>query len=601
MGGAVFVDASAIGRTFPLHARRPDARLNRRAVRDADRVTWERADLPSGAAHVIAPVEPKVGALIRVDVVGPLEQRAGYHDPCGGWSDGHDAVADRLCAAFELGDVLLVMDTPGGAVAGLAAGIERAQKAKAHHGRRVTVFASELIASAGIAWAYGVGDEVYVPTHGQVGSIGAVGGHRSIAAMLAKEGIEVTFFTWPTEGKIALAGERPLSDIGRERGTRDISYFGEWFASLVETSPIGQRHGLTRDVIVALGADVLTGENAVAGGLADGVASEEEVTEYALSLAESGGSDMGIKTRAEDEKPDKPESEDGPGEGKAQCAKCKDENPADANYCAKCGARMEDEPESEEPDDEPKKPEERTEDDDEPPPSSKPMPPREQARATIVRRDMGLSLAPLLGISEKASAPAQRQAALDMRAIVTHAAKITGTRDTQEILAGLDVLAKDAANASRYRRERNLAISDRDTSEKMHLADRLLAAGSDAYTRSDVFVDEVSAKGERTGVKLTEEFAEMSVPRMRKIVERIEAKAPPRDPFQPAPIEDASAKSSAANPKSLPISGEPTDAQIAKAMELPAVKQIVAASGRDPKSVAATYLKTAARMANGAA
>ena len=58
--------------------------------------------------------------LTRVDISGPLEQRAGYHDPCSGWTDGHDAIAERLCAAFASGDVLLVVDSPGGAAAAAA-------------------------------------------------------------------------------------------------------------------------------------------------------------------------------------------------------------------------------------------------------------------------------------------------------------------------------------------------------------------------------------------------------------------------------------------------------------------------------------------------
>ena len=72
---------------------------------------------------MIAPVAP---SLVRVDLSGPLEQRAGYHDPCGGWSDGHDAIAERLCEAFASGDVLLVVDSPGGAAAGLQQAAARA-------------------------------------------------------------------------------------------------------------------------------------------------------------------------------------------------------------------------------------------------------------------------------------------------------------------------------------------------------------------------------------------------------------------------------------------------------------------------------------------
>lgn len=584
VGGAVFLDSASLGRTYPLHASRPGPALNLRAVRDGSRVEW-RADLPSGAAHVVAPVT-SAGALIRVDVVGPLEQRAGYHDPCSGWSDGHDAVADRLCEAFAQGDVLLVMDTPGGAAAGLAQGIERAQQAKAHHGRNCIVYADEQIGSAGVAWAYGIGDEVYIPKHGQIGSIGARGGHQSIAAMLAREGIEVTFFAWPNEGKIALAQERPLSDVGRERGARDISILGEWFAAMVESSAIGMRHGLTRDVIVALGADVLTGQSAVDGGLADGVASFDTVTSYALRLAESGrdGETAMPGARAEGDMPEDDKPKERAEEGKPEEQKCSSCNAARTGvggYCAGCGKPF-------------------AKDDDEAPPSSKPPAkdkPEERASARApTRSGTTLSLAPLLGIDETMSVPAQRQMAIDMRAIVSGATKLTGEMSADRVLAGFDVIGREAANARRYRSERNSAISERDEAVKHGLADRLLACNSDSYTRADVFVDEVDDKGARTGVKLATEFAEMSVARMRAIVERTEAKATKRDPFQPPTIDGAKANADAATGAKP---GAITEEAITRATSLDAVKQIVNATGRDPRAVAKMYLETAAQNAAG--
>src|SRR5262249_50723018 len=141
------------------------------------------------------------------------------HDECGGWSDGHDAIAERLCAAFAEGDVLLVVDSPGGACAGLQQGVARALGAKGS--RRVTVWADELIGSAAAWWGLCVGDELFVPVAGQVGSIGARGGHVSIAGALEKEGVAYTYFADPPE-KVALAPEKPLDEVGMRRGMRDV-------------------------------------------------------------------------------------------------------------------------------------------------------------------------------------------------------------------------------------------------------------------------------------------------------------------------------------------------------------------------------------------
>ncbi len=283
----------ALGRSYRLHTERPGASLNRRLGRVAPRVARARADLPSGANHTIAPAETSTPSVVRVDISGPLEQRAGYHDECGGWSDGHDAVADRLCAAFAEADVLLVVDSPGGAVAGLQQGIARAMEAKAANGRRVTVWPDELMGSAAAWWGLCLGDEVFLPVAGQVGSIGARGGHTSIAGALEREGVEVTYFADPPE-KVSLAPERKLDEVGAARGMRDVKIAANAFRAAVCASPLGVRRGLTPEGLIALGADVLTGQAAVDAGLADGVATFDEVVRYAVKQA--GREEAAIRT-----------------------------------------------------------------------------------------------------------------------------------------------------------------------------------------------------------------------------------------------------------------------------------------------------------------
>jgi len=280
-GPVVCLSPVAVGRRYRLRAARPGAESNRQVYR---RPGGLRGDLPSGANHTIGPVAPAPPGLIRVDISGPLEQRAGYHDECGGWSDGYDAIADRLCAAFEVADVLLVVDSPGGACAGLQQGVARALAAKVAKGRRVTVWADELIGSAAVWVSMVLGDELFIPVAGQIGSIGARGAHASIAGALEKEGVAFTYFADPPE-KVALAPERPLDEVGLARGMRDVKIAADAFRAAVCASPIGVRHGLTPEGLYALGADVLTGQAAVDAGLADGVATFEEVVEYALKQA----------------------------------------------------------------------------------------------------------------------------------------------------------------------------------------------------------------------------------------------------------------------------------------------------------------------------
>lgn len=282
LGASVLCLAEAgFGRTFKLYDERPGAAINMRPSRTASSIEW-RADLPSGAAHVVKPVAA-VPALVRVEIMGALEQRAGYQSECGGWSDGHDAIAERLCAAFAEGDVLLVVDSPGGAAAGLQQAVERALKSKAAHGRRVTAFSNEQIGSAAYWWTSAVADELFVPPGGQAGSIGARGEHTSIAGALAQEGVVKTYFADPPD-KVAWAPEFPLGPVGEARGNRDVKLAADAFRAAVCGSPIGLRHGLTPEFLVELGADMLSGQAVVDAGLADGVANEDDVTEYALTL-----------------------------------------------------------------------------------------------------------------------------------------------------------------------------------------------------------------------------------------------------------------------------------------------------------------------------
>lgn len=288
--GVMCFAVEGLGRRYKLHARRPGRELNCRPFRTEAGIEW-RADLPSGAAHKIEPIAAVPG-LVRVEIVGALEQRAGYYDQpngCTGWSDGHDAVADRLCAAFEEGDVLLVVDSPGGAAAEIPANVRRALAVKTKHGRRCIGFGKPMIGSAATWWAMALCDEIFGESDSEFGSIGARGEHLDVSGMMAKEGLVKTYFADPPE-KVALAPEFPLSPVGAMRGNRDVKTAADAFRAAVCASPIGLRYGLSPEFLIELGADMLTGEAAHAAGLMDGVAPIEDVTAYALQLASESAS-----------------------------------------------------------------------------------------------------------------------------------------------------------------------------------------------------------------------------------------------------------------------------------------------------------------------
>ena len=581
------------GRAYRLHAERPGVALNCRAIRcDGGRVEW-RADLPSGAAHVIAPVEA-VSPLIMVRISGPLEQRAGYHDPCDGWSDGHDAVADRLCAAFAEGDVLLVVDSPGGAAAGLQQAAERARKAKDQHGRRVTVFADEMIGSAAMWWAYEVGDELFVPIAGQVGSIGARGQHTSIKGALDKEGVLVTYFADPPE-KVCFAPERLPDEETIRRGMRDVELAATMFREAVCGSALGVANGLTPDYLIKLGADMLTGQAAVDAGLATGVESFETVVAYALALAESEpggeartatkttgakgakGDRMSLRAtngappgaRAEDEK--KEEEQQG-SEPSGKCGHCGMQNEDDAKFCDQCGKSMA-----------------AQKMEDEPPPSSRATPSSERKsaaappppeRMAMAPRKLSptASLASILGAT--ADTPtAIKTAAIGLRHVLDTAAGITGKSDAagivDELLAVPHMLAK--GDAARAALRKQTAAAEAQEHRRLCLRYVELNPGMRSKVLADLDGDGkpyMDDKGNRRP-RVRSDYAKMSTGTLATIVRDLEKDAPPpRAPWEP----DARRAEDAAG-GARPKKGEPSAAAIEAAKRHPTVLAALSRSG----------------------
>ena len=477
-GSVVCIDERALNKHYRLFAKRPDASLNRPVFRseieanviDAGGNLFDTSDL--------AEPTPK---LVRVDISGPIEQRAGYHD-CDGWSDGHDAIEERLIAAMRTSDVLLVIDSPGGAHAGLQERIRNVVREKAVYGRRVTVFADEMIGSAAYWWAACVGDEIYGPEAALIGSIGARAGHQSIAGALAREGVETTYFAWPGPGKVAFAPELPLSDLGRARGDRDVASAGESFAAAV-----GPRRGLTRDEIVDLDADVLTGFAAVRSKLSDGVASYDEVLAYALALAESetmrtirteeDPKDPKTPDEMRAEEPQKPghpepdgdEPEPGTAESEPDGDEPEGEEPKKA-FCAYCGNKLEqDEPKPKDEGDDP--------DDDKDDPK-----PEQNARAAS-------AVASVFGLSANASVPAVKSAAMAFASLGKAVMSATGTKSPREALGAFKTLTDEASEVASLRTELKSMRKAAAFRERMDLLTKLASASIPGYTRGELIVD----------------------------------------------------------------------------------------------------------------
>jgi len=490
----VCIDERAIGRTYTLHVKRPGR---------------TRALLVSEFAESVESVDQiEAPAIARVDISGVLEQRAGYHDVCGGYSDGYDAIYERMEEAFEAGDVLMVFDSPGGSYAGLQEGVRRIVECKQRYGRRVTGYVDELCCSAAYWLAASVCDEIFAPAAGVIGSIGARSAHQSVAGALEREGVQVTYFVWPGMGKVAQAPEMPLSDVGRSRGERDVSLAGEAFASAMLTA-----RGLSRDAIVALDADALSGQAAIDANLIDGIATLEDTISYCLQMAE-GVHQENMETLRAEEDPEMSETDDpemsetdDPQMGSEPdhiCDNCGMQNEADAKYCDQCGQSMD----------------------------AKPMPsaegPCDPPKSTIRGA---------LGLRENASDLAVKTAVLAMRNTLDQCRKLTASSSDAALIGAVRAHADDAKRVGELEGKVKAMTGTAAKRERNDLLLKLAAAGLPGYLRGDLFTDAV-VDGKKVSSP-SAMFATTPLPTLREFVSKklaggIKTRATPFEPSEKA-------------------------------------------------------------------
>lgn len=206
-----------------------------------------------------------VGVVGVVSVLGPLEQRAGFAADCA-YVDGYDAIEARFAEALasQADGVQLVVDSPGGIVAGLGEAAVRMRAAAVRSGKPVVAYVDELAASAGY-WLATVADEIHLPESAGVGSVGTYTLHVDHTGELAQAGLGVEVIGSP-DGKGPTIG--PLSDVKRAELQGEIDTAAKRFFQAV-----GERRGLSPEAVKGWDAKVFYGSEAVAMGAADRVLS----------------------------------------------------------------------------------------------------------------------------------------------------------------------------------------------------------------------------------------------------------------------------------------------------------------------------------------
>lgn len=197
-------------------------------------------------------------------VLGTLIRRGSWLDSESGltsYSALSDAVTEIMYDPAVRG-LMLELDSPGGEANGcfdLAAFIRSASEAS---GIPVWAHVNEVAASAGYAIA-SAASQIWVPTTGEVGSIGCLAAHVDVSEADKMAGVRWTYIFYGDEKADGNMHE-PLSTRARDGVQADVDALGEMFVQLVS-----QHRGIDAAEIRATEARMYRGVDAVESGLAD--------------------------------------------------------------------------------------------------------------------------------------------------------------------------------------------------------------------------------------------------------------------------------------------------------------------------------------------
>lgn len=223
------------------------------------------------------------GDLIEVTIRGELE----HHEADAFGGESYEGILKRVEAAMK-GDacdgeyadedefqasppeaVVLVIDSPGGVVAGLNETVAALQRMKAKYEIPIYAYVNEMAASAAYAIACAA-DEVYCPPSAIIGSIGVISTMVSQARKNAKDGYDVRLLT---SGARKADGHlhAPISDDALKVEMRRVNKLALAFFKIASKA-----RGVPVETIQSYEAGIFLGPEAVARGLADGVISFED-------------------------------------------------------------------------------------------------------------------------------------------------------------------------------------------------------------------------------------------------------------------------------------------------------------------------------------
>jgi capsid assembly protease len=211
-----------------------------------------------------------IGVVAVIDIFGVLVHRGGM-DANSSYILGYDRIGTAFIAALNdttVKSILLQIDSPGGEVAGafeLAAMIKQARSTKP-----VNAVISSMAASAGYLIASAASD-IAISLTGVAGSVGVFLRHVDVSQMAETEGFKVTY-VFAGGHKIDGNPYQPLPDAVKGDLQTEINKLYGLFVSTV-----ADNRGLKPETVKAQEAAVFTGQDAIKAGIADRLATPDEI------------------------------------------------------------------------------------------------------------------------------------------------------------------------------------------------------------------------------------------------------------------------------------------------------------------------------------
>jgi signal peptide peptidase SppA len=268
--------------------------------------TWAGIELDPMAAGEMLVVEGSERRMPRsidgvavIDIFGTLVHRTGGLDALSGLTSYQAIRSDLEAAMQDPGVVAIVLniDSPGGEVAGVFELADRIREASLE--KPILAYAHDLAASAAYALASAAGS-VYLAEAAAIGSIGVVMAHLDQSAHDERQGVRVTHLHAGAR-KIDGNPHEPLADEARQVLQAQVNQLYEIFVAKVAAN-----RDIQAEQVKATEAGIFIGDRAVVAGLADGVASSDEVLELAIKEAAMGGARRArLEEAPEDEKVEK--------------------------------------------------------------------------------------------------------------------------------------------------------------------------------------------------------------------------------------------------------------------------------------------------------